>query len=190
MSVARIGALDDYNKAVELWGGGRGDNQNPFVLTFRGNALCKLNMYKEAIPDYDAASNIFNSIRDIPRYSDARANLALAYYEIGEEDVSVKIMNDVIRKNPGYTDMHVALAAHSWSTGDYIKALKEWRYACDNISSGCDAYQDENWVRVVRRWPNKLVVNLNNFLTRKLPDSIKGDPNSRLARSADTVVTR
>jgi hypothetical protein len=33
-------------------------------------------------------------------------------------------MNDVIRKNPGYADMHVALAAHYWSEGDYITALK------------------------------------------------------------------
>jgi len=33
-------------------------------------------------------------------------------------------MNDIIRKNPGYADMHVALAAHYWSEGDYIDALK------------------------------------------------------------------
>lgn len=29
-------ALSDYNKAIALWGGGRGEGVNPFVLTFRG----------------------------------------------------------------------------------------------------------------------------------------------------------
>ena len=33
-------------------------------------------------------------------------------------------MKDVIRKNPGYADMHVAIAADAWSHGDYITALK------------------------------------------------------------------
>lgn len=28
-------ALTDYNKAISLWGGGRGENVNPFVLTVR-----------------------------------------------------------------------------------------------------------------------------------------------------------
>jgi hypothetical protein len=33
-------------------------------------------------------------------------------------------MKDVLRKSPGYADMHVALAADAWSTGNYITALK------------------------------------------------------------------
>lgn len=36
----------------------------------------------------------------------------------------LQIMKDIIRKNPGYGDMHVALAADAWSNGDYITALK------------------------------------------------------------------
>jgi len=32
-------------------------------------------------------------------------------------------MRDVVRKNPGYADMHVAIAADSWIRGDYITAL-------------------------------------------------------------------
>eukprot|EP01035_Chromulina_nebulosa_P017320 gene17320-22861_t len=175
------GALSDYNKAITLWGGGRGDNINPYVLTFRGNTLCRLNRYQEAIPDYEAASNIFNAERDIPRYSDARANLALALYQLDNRIESVKIMNDVIRKNPGYTDMHVAIAADSWATGDYITALKEWRFACDKISSGCKAYEDENWLRTIRRWPTKLVDNFEDFLARRIPDSIKGKESDTLA---------
>lgn len=117
-------ALVDYNKAVALWGGGRGDDVNPYTLTFRGNTLGRLDRYEEAILDYEAASNTFNSMRDVARYSDARANMALALYQVGRTDESVKAMNDVIRKNPGYADMHVAIAANAWSKGDYILALK------------------------------------------------------------------
>ena len=62
---------------------GRGEGVNPFVLTFRGNALCSLGRYKEAIPDYEAAANLFNANQDVARYSDARANQALALYQIG-----------------------------------------------------------------------------------------------------------
>ena len=50
--------------------------------------------------------------------------MALALYQVGRTEESVKAMNDVIRKNPGYADMHVAIAADAWSRGDYILALK------------------------------------------------------------------
>jgi hypothetical protein len=32
-------------------------------------------------------------------------------------------MKEVIRKNPGYVDMHVAIAADSWAQGEYLQAL-------------------------------------------------------------------
>ena len=70
------------------------------------------------------------------RYSDARANYALTLYQViaihiipllfiylacmtffvqlDRQEDAVKAMNDVIRKNPGYADMHVAIAADAW----------------------------------------------------------------------------
>eukprot|EP01038_Epipyxis_sp_PR26KG_P007939 gene7939-10773_t len=183
-------ALNDYNKAVSLYGGKPSTSKkiysyeegvNPFVLTFRGNTLTKLNRFDEALYDYQSASDIFNALRDIPRYSDARANYALTLYQVGKEDESVKAMRDIIRKNPGYADIHVALAADSWSRGDYITALKEWRFTCDEISVGCSAYQDENWVRTIRRWPPSLANKLQQFLKREIPDAIKGTKGSILA---------
>lgn len=167
-------AVKDYDKAISLWGGGRGDNTNPYVLCYRANSLGRLGKYKEAILDYEAASNIFIAQRDIDRYSDARANLALALYEIGDKDAAVKSMNDVIRKNPGFGDMHVALAADSWSKGDYIDSLKEWNFVCDRISTGCKAYEDMEWVETVRRWPPSLVKELKQFLKREVPDKLQG----------------
>ena len=174
-------ALNDYDKAIKLWGGGRGDNVNPYVLVFRGNVLGRLNRWNEAAVDFSAASTLFLTLKDIPRYSDSRANEALALFQIGEEENSVKAMNDVIRKNPGYTDMHVALAAVSWDSGNYIKALSEWRFACNDISSGCEAYKDVDWLIRIRRWPPSLVQKLQKFQTRELPTSLTDKSQERLA---------
>lgn len=74
--------------------------------------------------DYKVASDVFLSEKDIARYSDARANYALTLYQVNQEEEAVKVMKDIIRKNPGYADMHVAIAADAWSRGDYINALK------------------------------------------------------------------
>lgn len=180
------GALEDYDKAVSLWGGdkaetGPGIGVNPFVLTFRGNTLTKLNRYDAAVRDYGAAADKFSADRNIARYSDARANQALALYQTGRRNEAVKYMKDVIRKNPGYADMHVALAADSWSRGDYISALKEWNFACNEISVGCSAYSDTDWLTTVRRWPPIMVENLSMFLKRELPNVVKGSPGEILA---------
>lgn len=88
------GALEDYNKAISLWGGGRGEGVNPYVLTYRGNVLTRLNRYEDAVLDYSAASDRFNSMRDVARYSDSRANLALALYETGKTDDAKKVHSD------------------------------------------------------------------------------------------------
>ena len=48
-------AVADYSRAIALWGGGRGEGINPFVLTFRANALGKLGQYSKALEDYRAS---------------------------------------------------------------------------------------------------------------------------------------
>jgi hypothetical protein len=79
--------------------------------------------------------------------------------------------------------MRVAIAADSWGKGDYITALKEWNFVCDRIDTGCKAYEDENWVRVVRRWPPALATKLEQFLRREIPDKLKGEGVLAPARS-------
>lgn len=212
------GALADYDKAAVLWGGieassaqsgkesasqsdeflvKRFEGVNPYVLTFRGNTLAKLNEIDKALVDYRVASDVFLALKDVARYSDARANYALALYQQGAEDTgstagsysgasakeieALKVMKDIIRKNPGYADMHVAVAADDWYRGNYIDALKEWRFACDRIDVGCEAYKDSNWVSTVRRWPASLSSRLTIFINREIPESIKGAPGSTLA---------
>lgn len=176
-------ALKDYDTAIGLWGGGRGDNINPFVLTYRGNVLTRLDKLNEAVLDYTASANNFNSMGEIARYSDAKANLALTLYQLGNTQEAVKNMKDVIRKNPGYADMHVALAANAWGEGNYIEALKEWKFTCNDISVGCDAYKDIGWLTTVRRWPPSLIEKFQQFLNREIPEKLKGSgalaPSSR-----------
>lgn len=58
---------------------------------------------------------------------------------------------------------------------------QEWRFVCDNIEVGCDAYKDMNWVRTIRRWPDALSSKLDQFLSRKIPEKLKGAPGSVLA---------
>lgn len=108
-------SLDDYNKAVTLWGGGRGDNINPFVLSYRGNVLTRLNRFEEAILDYDASSKLFLDQRDIDRYSDARSNYALALYQIGDTDAAVKAMKG--------TTNTLALSSHAVTSHLTISVL-------------------------------------------------------------------
>jgi tetratricopeptide (TPR) repeat protein len=162
------GAISDYTKAINLWGGGRGKGINPFVLTFKGNALSKLGRYEEALAEYSAASDLFLQERDVERFADARANYALALYGLDRRDEAVKEMKLVLRKFSGSSDMHVALAADEWDRGEYIAAIKNFNTACDGISSGCEKYKDREWVSVVRRWPPNLVAKLEVFLDKKV----------------------
>jgi tetratricopeptide (TPR) repeat protein len=133
-------AVADYSKAISLWGGGRGEGINPYVLTFRANALLKLQRYSEAVEDYRAAETLFLQRREEERAMDARANLALALYAMGEVPAAVLAMRQMVRRRPGYADMHVALAAHAWATGNVAAAEEEWEFACDRISVGCSRY--------------------------------------------------
>ena len=141
----------------------------------------------EAVVDYAASSDMFSAQHDVARYSDSKANLALALYSLGDEEEAIKAMRDVVRRNPGYGDMHVAIAADDWSKGKYIEALNEWKYTCDQISSGCNSYKDPDWVQSVRRWPAPLARKLNAFLMREIPEKLKG--TGPLAPSSSSPIT-
>lgn len=52
---------------------------------------------------------------------------------------------------------------------------------CEDIDSGCKAYEDADWVSAIRRWPPSLSSKLRQFLERQVPDKLKGDASSALA---------
>lgn len=52
-------------------------------------------------------------MRDVPSMC-----RALAMYEIGDRDEAVRLMKSVLRRQPGYADLHVAIAADAWGRRD------------------------------------------------------------------------
>ena len=129
--------------------------------------------------DFEASADLFLASRDEEDALLARANAALTYYELGYEESALKLMNDVIRRQPGFTDMRVALAAHAWGEGNLGAAEKEWRFACENTSTGCAVYRDLDYVQRIRRWPPTLVTKLGGFLGKSKVVSEGGSSVSR-----------
>jgi len=165
------GALADYDKAVQLWGGavGANDGVNPFALAYRGRARSELGDFEGALADFRAASSIFSRVdKNDNQAAAARANEAVTLYGLGRRDEAVRIARQVLTRTPGYTDLHVLLAADAWSQGDEAskaKALSEWSFACDAITTGCSKYKDvDGWLTEVRRWPKSLVELQRTFL--------------------------
>eukprot|EP00965_Chrysotila_dentata_P012054 395657-Pleurochrysis_carterae.AAC.8 len=78
----------------------------------------------------------------------------------------------VITRTPGFTDLHVMLAADAWSVGDRDNAFREWEFACESISTGCRNYKDIQWLTEVRRWPPELIERQRRFLERRPPSSV------------------
>lgn len=66
-------ARADYTRAIGLWGGGRGEGINPFVLTFRANALARTGKYEPALVDYQAAEKLFLKVGPGLRWLPIRA---------------------------------------------------------------------------------------------------------------------
>jgi len=175
------GAVQDYTMAIEalrppigtpdkpLRGNARiqqgdGLGANPLILNFRGNALSRLGRYDEARFDYMEATSIFENDREMRQASLSRANEALALFGAGDTSLAIKTMEQVIRKDPGVTDAHVALAAAYWVQNNVVRAESEWKFACENVDTGCSFYKDLNWVSEIRRWPPTLVSALQDFL--------------------------
>ncbi|CAE8642991.1 unnamed protein product, partial [Polarella glacialis] len=149
-----------------------GLGENPLVLNFRGNALSQLGRFDDAVIDYMEATQIFQNDGEFREASLSRANEALALYGAGRRGEAVRTMQGVVRKDPGLTDMHVALAAVYWEDGKIDLAETEWAFACEKITSGCAAYKDLEWVTEIRRWPLSLAKNLQSFLGEGLQAAV------------------
>ncbi|CAJ1403567.1 unnamed protein product [Effrenium voratum] len=177
------GAVEDYSQAIEalkpkdgrrdkaLRGDARmqegdGLGANPLILNFRGNALAQLGRFDEAVEDYVEATQIFDADGEVRQASLSRANAGLALFGAGRDIEAIRFMEQVVRNDPGVTDAHVALAAWYWSNARPAEAESQWQFACDQISTGCQAYKDMKWLKEVRRWPPSLVSSLQDFLAK------------------------
>ena len=127
----------------------------------------------QALADFRAASSIFSRVdKNDNQAAAARAQEAVTLYGLGRRDEAVRIARQVVTRTPGFTDLHVLLAADAWGRGDRTTASKEWDFACETISTGCRKYRDVaegGWLVEVRRWPPNLVEAQRAFLERRAP---------------------
>lgn len=164
------GALSDYDRAVGLWGGS-GDGVNPFALSYRGRARSEVGDLDGALADFRASAALFARVdKNDNQAAAARAQEAVTLYGLGRYNEAVRIARQVVTRTPGFTDLHVLIAADAWDRGDKAMAFKEWDFACETIVTGCKKYKDvDGWLTEVRRWPPLAVEAQRGFLERRPP---------------------
>ncbi|MGL6281103.1 MAG: tetratricopeptide repeat protein [Microcoleaceae cyanobacterium] len=144
-------AIADYDHVLAI------DLNDPIAYNNRGNAKAGLGEWEGAIADFAEAFKLE------PKYSFARANHALALYEFGKKEQAIQEMKSLVRKYPNFADMRAALTAVLWVNGKQGEAESNWVAAV-----GLDnRYQDIDWVKNIRRWPNSVTIALQSFLELK-----------------------
>ncbi|KAH7426921.1 hypothetical protein KP509_10G022100 [Ceratopteris richardii] len=176
-------ALEDYDKSIML---------APYAVDpvlNRGVALENLGRYDEASADYIAVLRVqpkdpaaWNNLGNVkaaqnrwedalisygkavelaPVFSFAAANYALALYQVGRSNEAIKQFRSLLRKYPEFPDMRAALAVSLYVNGLTAEAESNWERLED------PRYRDRVWVRDTRRWPPRLVNELEAFLDVK-----------------------
>jgi tetratricopeptide (TPR) repeat protein len=114
--------------------------------------------------EWDKAKTYFYRATEItPGFAFARANYALALYQLGETSESIRQMKNIVRKYRDFPDVRAALTAALWQDGQQGEAESNWISAV-----GLDSrYKDLDWVKNNRRWPPLMVAALDRFLHLK-----------------------
>merc|ERR1719506_18523 len=60
----------------------------------------------------------------------AEANQALALFQVGRTETACKVCRNVLRRDPAFADMRVALTSFLWASGDAAGAEEEWSALC------------------------------------------------------------
>ena len=156
-------ALADYEAAnkknVALTG-----REDAVTYNNRANAEAGLGQWENALRDYKQAAKMQ------PGYVFPLASAALTSYQLGDDANAVKQMRLLLVKYPELVDMRAALAVIQWKQGDFAQAETNWY----NTINEDPRYRRLEWVRTVRRWPPRMVEELESFLTLKLPGSGAG----------------
>jgi tetratricopeptide (TPR) repeat protein len=141
-------AVEDYKSVLKV------APQDPAAWNNLGNATAGLGQYDLAVKYYDKA------VRLAPRFSFAAANKALSLYQSGGHDEeAIREMEALIRRYPDFSDMRAALAAAQWNSGKPGIA-EENLERVDDIR-----YRDLKWLKQERRWPPRLVNEMEKLLT-------------------------
>jgi len=185
-----VAALDTYNQALDTAASAQQPTEpDPYVLNSVANCYVSLGEFSKARTFFLASAAGFQSARGFrdsrgrmtPRLDGAiyaSSNAALMLVQLGDEEGAVREMQAVARRAPGSVDMRAALAALYWDRGDEAAAESEWNFGCTNINEGCRLYEDEDWLRRIRRWPPVMVDKLRNF--RQMKSSGNGGGKRRV----------
>lgn len=142
-------AIADYRAVLEV------APNDPAAWNNLGNASAGLGRWKDAEQYYGRAASL------APSFSFAAANRALALYQLGETEASIREMRTLLRRYMDFPDMRAALAAALWGSGREADAENNWQRVDD------PRYKDRQWLRQERRWPPRLIESLEAFLDLK-----------------------
>ena len=141
-------ALADYQQVLQI------DPEDPAAFNNRGNAEAGLGQWQAALQDYAHAIEL------APDYSFAQANYALTLYQVGQTDAGIQAMRGLVKRYPKFPDMRAALSVALFEQGRAGEAQSHWVAAV-----GLDPrYGDSDWVTTIRRWPPRMIDQLNHFL--------------------------
>mmetsp|Transcript_52006 Transcript_52006/g.116711 ORF Transcript_52006/g.116711 Transcript_52006/m.116711 type:complete len:316 (-) Transcript_52006:98-1045(-) len=137
-------ALKDYDIVLQQ------DVADPAAWNNRGNALLGLQRFEEARDSFQQALDISGS----QTFAFAAVNLALAQYELGEDDNAVQTLRKLLaRYAEAFPDARAVYALIMWDKGDPILGESEW----DRATAADVRYRSADWVKDFRRWPPRLL---------------------------------
>ncbi|DBB14513.1 hypothetical protein WJX82_001275 [Trebouxia sp. C0006] len=142
-------ALTDYRAVLAV------QPQDPAGWNNLGNASAGLGRWKDAKEFYGKAASL------APEFAFSVANKAVAMFQLGETNESMREMRALLRRYPDFPDMRAALAAADWSIGKLGDAESNYQRLND------PRYRDRDWLKVNRRWPPKLLSAWEAFLDIK-----------------------
>ena len=128
---------------------------DPAAWNNLGNACAGAGEYEDAVKYYDKA------VRLAPKFSFAAANKALSVYQTGADKEAMREMESLLRRYPDFSDIRAALAAALWASGKQAAAEEAFQRV-DDIR-----YKDVKWLEFERRWPPRLVKEMNDLLQIK-----------------------
>ncbi|KAK9817700.1 hypothetical protein WJX72_000888 [[Myrmecia] bisecta] len=147
-------AIRDYRAVLDA------EPNDPSAWNNLGNASGGLGRWKEAVEYYGKAAVL------APAFSFAVANRALAMYQLGQTNESIREMRTLLRRYPDFDDMRAALAAALWEADKLGDAETNWGRVGD------PRYKDKQWLRTKRRWPPRILADLEAFLDiRRVPEA-------------------
>ncbi|CAJ1336476.1 unnamed protein product [Effrenium voratum] len=143
-------ALVDYDLVL------RQDETDPAAWNNRGNALLGLRRFQEAKESFQQALDISGT----QRFAFAGVNMALAQYELKEDDQAITNLRQLLaRYAEAFPDARAAYAMILWDQGDRIEAESQW----DRATGTDPRYKSAQWVQEFRRWPPRMMEVFKRF---------------------------